>query len=98
MCILTNKDKHKEMLNMFKTNMENTINEQQNNTTPTYLEYICNKDIENTQLIDKNKLLLVIIQSVAKLTDNQKDQWNDPFANSVIAKTICKDPWGRLVR
>ena len=35
---------------------------------------------------------------VAKLTDTQKDEGNDSFVNSVMTKTICKDPWGRLVR
>ena len=38
------------------------------------------------------------MQSIAKLTDTQKDEGNGSFVNFVITKTICKDPWGRLVR
>ena len=35
---------------------------------------------------------------MAKLTDTQKDEVNDSFVSFVIAKMICKDPWGRFVR
>ena len=34
---------------------------------------------------------------MAKLTDTQKDEGYGSFDNFVITKTICKDPWGRLL-
>ena len=34
---------------------------------------------------------------MAKLTDTQKDEGNGSFVNFVIRKSICTDPWGRLV-
>ena len=38
------------------------------------------------------------MQSMAKLTDTQKDEANDSFVNLVMTKSICKEPWGQLVR
>ena len=35
---------------------------------------------------------------MAKLTDIQKDEGNGSFVKFVITTTVCKDPWGRLVR
>ena len=34
---------------------------------------------------------------MANLTDTQKDEGNDSLVSFVMAKTIYKDPWGRLV-
>ena len=44
------------------------------------------------------KVNVVGIESMAKLTDTQKDEGSDSFVSFVITIPSCRDPWFRLVR